>query len=204
VRYSLALALETDSPLAAAALTAAERRDCAALATAERRAEWRAGRFAAKRAVALATGVRDLHAIELRARHRAAPEVRVPGLPAAPVSLSITHAAGRAAAVAVRGTAGIGIDLEFGERVPPGYARYFLKPSERAVAGWLGVTALWVIKEAAWKALRLSDAAPFAALEVHIGRDGKLRALSVSGERRPAWGGLSYPWPGALLAVVLT
>jgi 4'-phosphopantetheinyl transferase EntD len=196
VHSSYALALETDGPRAAAALTDAERRDCAALPTALRRGDWRAGRFAAKRAIAQVLGLTDLRAIELRAG-RGVP-------PPAPVSLSIAHAAGRAAAVAVRGTAGVGVDLEFGAGVGERHARYFLKPSERAVARWLGFTALWVIKEAAWKALRLSDAAPFAALEVHIGRDGMLRALSVFGERRPAWGELSHPWPGALLAVVLT
>jgi 4'-phosphopantetheinyl transferase EntD len=176
VRTSYALAL--DGPLAAACLTAAERRACAALRSAARRRDWRAGRLAAKRAV-----------------HAA-------GLPAARLTLSISHVAGRGAAIAVPAPARVGIDVERAGAVRPAQARYFLTRAERRLARRLGLTALWTLKEAAWKAFRADDATPFGALELHAGRRGGIEGVSLHGRRHPARAVLARPWPGFVLAVV--
>ncbi|HEV8265915.1 MAG TPA: 4'-phosphopantetheinyl transferase superfamily protein [Gemmatimonadales bacterium] len=205
--HSYSLALDVDRPLAASSLTAAERHACAALPTAERRAEWRAGRLAAKRAVARMLGLSDLRAIEVRSRPGTRPLVRLPRLSAVvPLTLSIAHAAGRAAAVVVQargvGTDRVGVDLERAGTVRSAHARYFLGEAEQSLARRVDLTALWVLKEAAWKALGLRAETPFTALELHLGRDGQLAGLSLLGRRRPARAWLARPWPGFLLAVV--
>lgn len=203
MHHSYALALEIDGPLAAASLTAAERRACAALPTIARRRDWRAGRLAAKRAAAQMLGLSDLQAVEVRSRPGAQPLVRFPGLPTVvPMTLSIAHAAGRAAAVVARGDTRVGVDLERAGTVRSAYARYFLGDAEQSIARRVGLTALWVLKEAAWKALGLGADTAFTALELHLGRDGRLAALSLLGRRRPARAWLSRPWPGFVLAVV--
>jgi 4'-phosphopantetheinyl transferase EntD len=176
VRTPYALAL--DGPLAAACLTAAERRACAALPGAARRRDWRAGRLAAKRAVQAA------------------------GLPAARLTLCISHVAGRGAAIAVPAPARVGIDLERAGAVRPAHARYFVTRVERRLARRLGLTALWTLKEAAWKALDLPHATPFGALELRADARGRVVEVSLRGVRRAARAMLARPWPGFVLAVV--
>jgi len=176
VHTSYALAL--DGPLAAACLTAAERRACAALPGAVRRRDWRAGRLAAKRAV------------------------RAARLPAARLTVSISHVAGRAAAVAAPAPSRVGIDLERAGAVRPAQARYFLTRAERRLARRLGLTTLWTLKEAAWKALGADDATPFAALEVHADPHGGVEGVSLHGRRHRARALVARPWPGFVLAVV--
>jgi len=176
VRTPYALAL--DGPPVAADLTRAERHACAALPGAARRADWRAGRLAAKRAVEAA------------------------GLPAAWLTLSIAHVAGRGAAIAVPAPARVGIDLERTGAVRPAHARYFVTRVERRLARRLGLTALWTLKEAAWKALDLPNATPFGALELHADGRGRVVAVSLHGVRRKARATISRPWRGFVLAVV--
>lgn len=172
--YVLAL----DGPLAAAALTRAERCACAALPGPARRADWRAGRLAAKRAVQTA------------------------GLPAVRLTLSISHVAGRGAAIAVPAPARVGIDLERAGAVRPAHARYFVTRVEQRLARRLGLTALWTLKEAAWKALDLPNATPFGALELRADAHGRVVEVSLCGVGRPARAMLARPWPGFVLAVV--
>ena len=124
-----------------------------------------------------------------------------------PLALSLAHRDGRAVAIAARETAGrqrctIGIDLERFDGVAPEHARYFLTPREQRAATTLTPTLLWVIKEAVWKALSLGDDVPLTALELEIDRRGKLRAIRLREERRPAVATLMTPWPGYLLAAV--
>ena len=180
---SYAFALSIDGPAAAGCLTAAERRVCRGLVSDERRRDWRAGRLAAKRAVAQLRGVR-------------------PGAPQPVVSLA--HAAGRAAAVASVGPGRVGIDLERAASIHPAHARYFLTRAERSLVRRFGITTLWALKEAAWKALRLGDATVFSALELRANprRGGEITSLSLHGERQPARILVARPWPGFILAVV--
>jgi 4'-phosphopantetheinyl transferase EntD len=178
VRNSNALALGIDGPAAAACLTPAERRACAALPSDARRRDWRAGRLAAKRAV------------------------RAAGLPATRLALSIAHVAGRAAAVAAPAPSRVGIDLERAGAVRTTHARYFLTRAERRLARRLGLTALWTLKEAAWKAFRADDATPFTALELHADPRGAIDGVSLYGRRHPARALVARPWPGFVLAVI--
>jgi 4'-phosphopantetheinyl transferase EntD len=178
VRNSNALALGIDGPAATACLTPAERRVCAALPSDARRRDWRAGRLAAKRAV------------------------RAAGLPAARLTVSIAHVAGRAAAVAALAPGRVGIDLERAGSVRPAQARYFLTRAERRLARRLGLTVLWTLKEAAWKALRADDATPFLALEVHAGPRGDIESVSLHDRRHGARALVARPWPGFVLAVL--
>ena len=175
---SYVLALGLDGPTAAACLTPAERRACAALPSDVRRRDWRAGRLAAKRAV------------------------RAARLPAARLTLSIAHVAGRAAAVAVPAPGRVGIDLERAGAVRAAQARYFLTRAERRLARRLGLTVLWTLKEAAWKALRADDATPFAALELHADPRGGVEGVSLHGRRHRARALVARPWPGFVLAVI--
>lgn len=136
------------------------------------------------------------------AAKRAAARVRGSG----PVQLSLTHRAGRGAAVAFRADLGVraGIDLERENAVRPEFARYFLSPAERrAVGNGRTLAELWAIKEAAWKALRLDDTVHFAALELELSDAGEVSALVLHGRRLSAQATLSRPWPGFVLAVVL-
>lgn len=179
MRYPYALALELDGPRAAASLTAAERRVCSALPGAARRRDWRAGRIAAKRAAALL------------------------GAAAAPVTVSLAHVAGRAAAVAAPGRVRLGVDLERAGAVHPDHARYFLTAVERRLARRLTLTTLWALKEAAWKALALNPATPFTALQLHADRGGgRVVTVSLRRKRWPARVWLARPWRGFVLAVV--
>ncbi len=96
----------------------------------------------------------------------------------------------------------VGIDLERAGAVRPAQARYFLTRTERRLARRLGLTALWTLKEAAWKALGAGDATPFTALELHADRSGRLEAVSLHGRRTRARALLARPWRGFVVAVV--
>jgi len=180
VRSSYAIALSADGPAAAACLTAVERRACRALPGEDRRRDWRAGRLAAKRAVAQLHGVR----------------------PTAPVLVAVAHAAGRAAAVAAVGPGRVGIDLERAGAIHPAYARYFLTRAERSLVRRFGITTLWALTEAAWKALGLANATVFSAVELLADRRGEITALTLHGERRCVRVLVTRPWPEFILAVV--
>lgn len=180
MRSSYAIALSADGPAAAACLTAAELHACAALLGEDRRRDWRAGRLAAKRAVAHLRGVR----------------------PTARVLLSVAHAAGRAAAVASAGRGRVGIDLEREGSIHPSHARYFLTRAERSLVRRFGITTLWVLKEAAWKALGLDDATPFTAVELCADPQGEITALMLRRERRCVRVLVTQPWPEFILGVV--
>ncbi len=108
-----------------------------------------AGRLAAKRALAALTGVDPLQ-IRVDRAESGAPIARVPGHPAAQVSLS--HRDGHAVAVAV--AAGrVGVDLERVEARAPSFATTWLSDGERVLAGGDPVrqTVLWAVKEAVLK-----------------------------------------------------
>lgn len=119
-----------------------------------------------------------------------------------PVALSLAHRDGRAVAIAARQKCRVGIDLERFDGVAAEHARYFLTPREQRAAATLTPTLLWVIKEAAWKALSLGDDVPLTALELDIDHHGRLRGLWLRGERRPAVATLMNPWPEYLVAAV--
>lgn len=150
-------------------LTPRERHEHDRLPHEPRRRDWLAGRVAAKRAVAGFLGASlPLHHIDLEPQAAAAPRclVRddVERWTLAPLVVSIAHSDGLAIAVATN--ARIGVDVECTGRIESTEVRYFLAPSELAHARHLGVTLLWVLKEALWKAIGLSQALAFTSVQL--------------------------------------
>jgi 4'-phosphopantetheinyl transferase len=136
-----------------------ERATLALLGFSKRRADWRRGRWAAKQAVAAVLGV-DAADVSVQAAVDGAPEAFVHGRPA-PVTVSISHCAGRAACLVTAPAAAGGCDLELVEtRAPVFIADWFTESERRLVASAasgardLVVTLVWSAKESALKALR--------------------------------------------------
>jgi len=208
---ALADAVEQD---AVRGLTTAEWRECVSLASPSCRANYRAGRLAAKRAVArLArpsadTGVdalATLRWVAARRRPGAAPVVRSRGSDGRwrrlPVAVSLAHRDGLAAAVAAPGGARIGVDVERAGAIAGSHVRWFAHPAERE-RGPRDAAALWALKEAAWKALALGESLPLRALALEFDDAGELVAATVGGRRVEARGAVLRPWPEHVVAVV--
>lgn len=130
---------------------------------AKRRADWRLGRWTAKRAVAaclrLPSDLCDLAKIEVRAAPSGAPEIFVEGGPAA-VTISLSHRAGRAMCAVTPAEAMLGCDLELIEPRSNNFiADYFTVEEQALVARTPALhrptvlALLWSAKESALKAL---------------------------------------------------
>jgi 4'-phosphopantetheinyl transferase EntD len=144
-------------------LTPEERLDFDLLPHDARRRDWLAGRRAAKRAIAT-------HADS----------------GAAPASVSISHCDGHGLAAVADHPNRIGVDLEREGEIDLAHRRYFLAPAEWAIADRVGATVVWTLKEAAWKALALTDETPFSALRLAVDHQGELRGLWLHGDWIPA------------------
>ena len=175
----------------------AERDTVAAMAVARRRRDWRLGRWTAKRAIfahsaELGQLAASRHAtgfgrLEIRSAADGAPQAFFDGTPA-PVSLSISHRAGRAlCAVAAPGLA-IGCDLELIEPRSAAFVRDFFTAEEcswveAAPADQRALLAnlIWSAKESALKVLR-----------VGLGRDTRTVIADIPGPvTRSDWFSLS-------------
>jgi 4'-phosphopantetheinyl transferase EntD len=169
-------------------LTPAERREFDGQSHDARRRDWLAGRRAAKEAVAAHCGVSP-DRVRLVRQHGAAPNVLVgadDGTPrAVPISISISHCDGRAVAVVADHPARVGVDLERAGQIEYEQLRYFLSSGEWRVAERAGATLVWTLKEAAWKALNLTDATPFSALRLAIDGSSELRGVWLYGDWIP-------------------
>jgi len=131
---------------------------------AKRRADWRLGRWTAKRAVAASLNlpalVDVLASIEILADSFGAPEAFLPNGPV-PLAISISHRAGTAlCAVAPAGTR-LGCDMELVESHGPAFVTDYFTPEEQTVLAHTFVTEqprmltmLWSAKESALKAMR--------------------------------------------------
>jgi 4'-phosphopantetheinyl transferase len=131
----------------------------AGLGVAKRRGDWRLGRYAAKAAVAAWLNVSP-DRVEIAAAPDGAPEAQLDGLPA-PVSLSLSHRAGRALAVVGEAGTALGCDLELIEPRSRAFISDWLSPAEQALVADSGTARrdlvanlLWTGKEAAAKVLR--------------------------------------------------
>jgi len=131
---------------------------------AKRRADWRLGRWTAKRAAAAYLDLfGDPHAlreIEVSPAPSGAPELVVANRPA-PVTISISHRAGIAACAIATGDVQLGCDLELIEPRDASFvADYFTSEEEELISHEPEesrprlVTLLWSAKESALKALR--------------------------------------------------
>src|SRR5271165_2972878 len=144
-------------------LSASEAARLNAMRFAKRRADWRLGRWAAKRAVAAYLDVpRHLQAlanIEIRPAPSGAPEVFILDTPA-PASISLSHRDGTAlCAVAPSGVA-LGCDLELVEPRSDAFIADYFTAEEQALVARMSLedrprllALLWSAKESALKAL---------------------------------------------------
>jgi phosphopantetheinyl transferase len=144
-------------------LSPSERRQAAALRVPKRRAEWLAGRVAAKRAcLALLDPPLSPAALECARHPGGALRVAVAGATVHDLSVTIAHGGGVAGAVAAR-QAAAGFDIEPLAPLDPALVRRAFSETERAdVAAAPSATErqhralrLWTAKEAVLKALRV-------------------------------------------------
>jgi 4'-phosphopantetheinyl transferase len=137
----------------------AERRVLAGLRLERRRSDWRLGRWTAKAAVAIWLTVPP-DRVQILAAPDGAPEVWVDG-ERAPVSLSLSHRAGRALAAIANHPTVVGCDLELVESRSSAFVNEWLTPAERRFLSSPGAgerarlaNLLWTAKEAAAKVRR--------------------------------------------------
>jgi 4'-phosphopantetheinyl transferase len=167
-------------------LTDDERVVMSRLAIAKRRADWRLGRWTAKRLLCAEFQVLMLR-VEVRAAGDGAPEAFVDGVPAG-VSLSLSHRDGVAVAAMARPPTTVGIDLETVESRSDAFVREWLSGEEQAAlpppgtARNLQVLCCWTGKEASAKVLREG-----LRLDVR-------QAVVTSGQTGPGWTPLVVTW----------
>jgi phosphopantetheinyl transferase len=182
-------------------LTPEERATCSGL-PAHLRADWRAGRLAARRAAATVLGDVPASCLSIRSTAAGRPIVAIQGSPTKrpplPVKVSISHRNGHGAAAADRSRR-VGVDVEHRVELPPGARRYFLSPSEERGSGLDGVT-LWALKEAAWKALGCDASTPFKDLELIFAPD--LVAIRVGTSVSRAHARVMSAWSDHVVALV--
>lgn len=167
---------EADLPAGNEWLSAVELSCFAGLHFAKRRADWRLGRWTAKRALAsclnLPADVHSLEDIEIRAASSGAPEVFLLNRRAS-VTLSLSHRAGRALCVVGLSGAGLGCDLELIESRDPAFVADFFTANEQKLLDCapaderpMLATLLWSAKESALKALHVGLRLDTASLDV--------------------------------------
>ena len=170
-----------------------------------RRRDFRLGRFAARRVLALvAGGERTLapERFEIRPAPGGAPQAFCGGARLA-VALSISHSDGWASAAAQRGTGPLGCDLERIEPRSPAFLEDYLTKGEQAFVACapasgraLRATLLWSAKEAVMKALgeglRLAPASVEVVPAIHPVSETGWRSFSISAP--PAAAGLRGFW----------
>ncbi len=131
---------------------------------AKRRADWRLGRWTAKRALTAYLNTRfdcrALAQIEIRAATDGAPEAFIGDIPSM-LTISLSHCSGKAIC-AVAGAAGaVGCDIETIEERSEAFAADYFTPEEQALVARTSecdrtrqLTLLWSAKESVLKALR--------------------------------------------------
>ncbi len=163
-----------------------------ALKVPKRRADWRLGRWTAKRAVAgLLEISENLANIEIVADASGAPRVLVSGEPVG-VSISLSHRAGMAACAVSEQRGMLGCDLESIEPRSDAFLADYFTPEEQA---WISaadagerprLSALfWSAKESALKALREGlrmDTRAMRVMRIESALDQGWRSLRIQGE----------------------
>ncbi len=140
-------------------LGTAERRVLAELHMERRRSDWRLGRWTAKTAVSTWLSVPPGR-VEILAAPDGAPEAWLDE-ERAPVSVSLSHRAGRSLAVVADVPNLVGCDLELVEPRSGAFVREWLTPAEQGLLAAYGegerarlVNLMWTAKEAATKVRR--------------------------------------------------
>ncbi len=145
-------------------LSAKDAASLAGLRFAKRRADWRLGRWTAKRALAIYWNVpsdpETLSEIEIRPEPSGAPQAFLADEPAN-VTISLSHRSGVAGCAIARSGGLLGFDLEISECRSDAFVRdYFATDEQRLITQVDAadrsqlVTLLWSAKESALKALR--------------------------------------------------
>ena len=174
----------------------------------KRREDWRLGRWTAKAAVAAQLGAEPAR-IEILAAADGAPEAWLDGAPA-PVSVSLSHRAGRAVAAVATPPAVVGCDLELVEPRSPAFLREWLTADEQAlVAQQAGAerdrlaNLLWSAREAAAKVRREGLRLDVRNAEVTLGAgDGEWQPFSVRwNDGAPATAGWVLGDPGWVMTI---
>jgi 4'-phosphopantetheinyl transferase len=130
---------------------------------AKRRADWRLGRWTAKRAVALCLGLAAdppvLGSIEIRPAQSGAPEVLITNAPA-PFAISLSHRAGRGLCTLAPPLVRLGCDLEAIEAHSNAFIADYFTPEEQQVVACAPASerqrllaVLWSAKESVLKSL---------------------------------------------------
>lgn len=203
------------APASAHWLSPAERETLTGLSVPKRREDWLLGRFAAKTALSLSLGypASALGELEVRAAPSGTPEAFQKG-ERLPVTLSIAHAAGRAASAVAALPLALGCDLEAVEARDPAFLEdFFTSEERRMVARASGVLApllvnlLWSAKESAAKALgeglRRDTRTLEVAAEPSLGFADGWRPLAVRDIESSRWfRGWWRLLPGAVLTVL--
>ncbi len=202
-----------DVPLSDEWFSLTEMAHLAGLKFPKRRADWRLGRWTAKRAVANLLGVRgDLRTIEIVADATGAPAVLVSGEPAG-VKLSLSHREGVAVCALTEETAALGCDLELIEPRSDAFLADYFTPNEQALVlaarpqdHPLWMALLWSAKESALKAigegLRM-DTRSVEVTQVETDGDGSLwRSLRVHSEVGAMFEGWWYAAEGLVRTLV--
>jgi 4'-phosphopantetheinyl transferase len=190
-------------------LVPAERTRSAGIRAPARRADWRLGRWTAKRAVAARLAADGVPAggataapvmVEIRAAADGAPEVLVGGGPA-PLVISLSHRAGMAICMVADAGTALGCDLELVEPRSDRFVADYLTGSEQAAVQAvpaadrpLLVALHWSAKESALKLLRTGlrlDTRWVAVDPPEAGGPGRWRPLTV---RHPATGRAFHGW----------
>jgi 4'-phosphopantetheinyl transferase len=142
-------------------LSEGEKKISAGFRVPKRRADWRLGRWTAKRVVCASLVQEDivLSSLEIRAAEDGAPEAFYEGNPAA-VSISISHSRDRSLCAAGPPGMGIGCDLEWVEPREGNFAADYFTPEEISFVMQapakkeLAETLIWSAKETTLKILR--------------------------------------------------
>jgi 4'-phosphopantetheinyl transferase EntD len=169
----------------------------------ERRPVADADRSAAARAVRHAIAQFDAQVADTVSlvHRRGAPPLVIGGSTreALPYAVSIAHRDGHAIAAAGRAGFCIGVDIERTGSIEAAELRMFATPLERSAG--VEPTTLWILKEAAWKALVCPITLPLQSLQLELTR-GRLCGVRINGRAMRAHAHVWSPWQGWLAAVV--
>ena len=173
----------------------------------KRRADWRLGRWTAKRVIRRALpSVAEDAAIEILAAESGAPKASIAGVPA-PFVLSISHSHRRSVCAVAAPELRMGCDIEWIEPRSEAFVRDYLTAAEQRrvrAAGtdrWELVTMTWSAKECVLKAMREGlrlDTRDVELTDVGLGDVWRpLRMTHASG----SFFGWSRPYEGFVISV---
>jgi len=178
----------------------AEREVLSGLHVEKRRADWRLGRWVAKRAVAAVQRI-PAERVEILAAADGAPEAWLGGA-RLNVSVSLSHRSGRAMAAVAAEPAVVGCDLELVEPRSAAFVREWLPEREQALLAPLDgseharvANLLWCAREAAAKVRR--EGLRLDVRRAGVVLDGVAAARSGGAGRSGGWRPLQVVWPDA-------